>query len=352
MEKEKICANGFNQAMELGPVRLKKIREYFGSFENAWKAPIDEIKKAANLKELEDFRKKIYPEAEFSTLEKENIKILLRNELPPMLKETPYPPEILYIKGELPEQNLIHLGIVGTRKFSVYGKEACEKIIEELAEYKIVIVSGLAIGIDAIAHKAAISNNMKTIGVLACGLKKDVFYPPVNLKLSEEIIDKGGCVLSEHPYRMRAALWTFRQRNRIIAGLSRGTLMVEAPEKSGALITANFAVDYNREVFALPGSIFSENSKGTNKLLKAGAIPAMSGTDILAAFGIETEENKKETLNLSPLEEKIISALTEPITRDDLIRKVGLPTREINPALGILEIRGIIKDAGGQIYRI
>ena len=352
METEKIYANGFNQAPEFGPVRLKKIREYFGGFKNAWNAPISEIKKAADIKELEDFREKTDPEKEFEILEKENIKILLKDELPHLLQETPFPPEILYVKGNLPEESLIHLAIVGTRKYSTYGKEACEKIIGELAEYKIVIISGLAIGIDAIAHKAAISDNMKTIGVLGCGLKESVFYPPGNLKLSLEIVEKGGCVVSEHPYAAKAALWTFRQRNRIVAGLSRGVFIVEAPEKSGALITATFAVDYNREVFALPGSIFSANSAGTNKLIKAGAIPVTSGADILSGFGLETEENKKEALDLSPLEEKIVSALTEPINRDDLIRKVGLSAKEINPTLGILEIRGIIKESAGEIYRM
>jgi DNA processing protein len=350
--EEKIWANALNQSLQFGPVRLKKIREYFGSFKNAWGASLSEIKKATDLEELEDFRKKIDPEKEFEILEKENIKVLLKNEFSRLLRETPFPPEILYMKGDLPEENFIHLAIVGTRKCSTYGKEACEKIIGELAEYKIVIVSGLAIGIDATAHKTAILNNMKTIGVLGCGLKENVFYPQENLKLSREIIEKGGCVVSEHPYTMKAARWTFRQRNRIVAGLSKGVFVVEAPEKSGTLITANFAVDYNREVFALPGSIFSANSAGTNKLIKAGAIPVISGADILTAFGIETEENKKEALDLSPLEEKIIFALTEPMTRDDLIRKVNLSPKEINPALGILEIRGIIKESGGEIFRM
>ncbi len=352
MEKEKIYANGFNQALEFGPVRLKKIREYFGSFKNAWNASISEIKKATDLEELEDFRKKIDPEKEFEILEKENIKVLLKNEFSRLLQETPFPPEILYVKGNLPEENAIHLAVVGTRKYSAYGKEACEKIIEELTGYKIVIVSGLAIGIDAISHKTAILNNMKTVSVLGCGLKESVFYPPGNLKLSREILEKGGCVISEHPYAMKAALWTFRQRNRIVAGLSKGVFIVEAPEKSGALITANFAVDYNREVFALPGSIFSTNSVGTNKLIKAGAIPVTSGTDILTAFGFEIETTEKENFNFSPLEEKIVFALTEPMTRDDLIRKVGLSAKEINPALSILEIRGIIKESAGEIYKL
>jgi len=350
MEKEKIYANAFNQVPDLGPVRLKKIREYYGSFENAWKAPVGEIKNITNLKELEDFHKKIEPEKEFVILEKAGIKIILKKYFSQLLQETPFPPELLYIKGELPDENLIHLGVVGTRRCSAYGKEACERIVSDLSEHKIVIVSGLAIGIDAISHKTALLNKAKTIAVLGSGLKDEVFYPQQNLRLAQEIVEQGGCLLSEYPYAMKAALHTFPQRNRIVAGLAQGTFVVEAPEKSGALITANFALDYNRDVFALVGSIFSENSKGTNNLIKAGAIPITSSEDILREFGINIEEAKKEII-LSPLEEKIISVLIEPMPRDELIRKTGIATREINPALSILEIRGIIKESGGEIFK-
>ncbi len=352
METEKIFANAFNQAQEIGPIRLKKIREYYGSFENAWKTPIGEIKNVINLKELEDFHKKINPEAEFSILEREKIEIILKTDFPRLLQETPFPPELIYMKGNLPDESLIHLSVVGTRRCSTYGKEACEKIVSELAEYKIVIVSGLAIGIDAISHKTAISNNMKTIAVLGSGLSDEVLYPRQNLQLSKEIVEHGGCVISEYPYAMKAGLHTFPQRNRIVAGLSKGIFVVEAPEKSGALITANFAIDYNREVFALPGSIFSENSKGTNNLMKSGAVPVTSSEDILRALGFEIETAEKEKISLYPLEEKIISALTEPMPRDELIRKTGLTAKEINPALSFLEIRGIIKEAGGEIYKL
>ena len=351
MEKEKIFANAFNQVPELGPVRLGKIREYFGGFENAWKAPLDEIKRAAGV-ELDDFRKKIDPEKEFSILDKGKIKIILKGEFPQLLRETPFPPEILYAKGELPDENIPHLAVVGTRKCSSYGKEACEKIVSDLAEYKIVIVSGLALGIDSVSHKTAILNNTKTIGVLGCGLKDEVFYPRENFPLSLEIAEKGGAVISEFPYAMKAARHTFQQRNRIIAGLAQGTFVVEAPEKSGALITANFALDYNREVFSLPGPIFSENSAGANNLIKAGATPVLSSEDILRVFGIETGSAQKEAPDLSPLEEKIISALIQPTTRDDLIRAVGLSAKAINPALGVLEIRGIIKESDGEIYKL
>ncbi len=352
MKTEKIFANAFNQAPEFGPVRLQKIRECFGGFENAWKAPFAEIKQAVGLKELDDFRKKIDPEAEFAALAKENIKIILKKDFSKLLNETPFPPEILYIKGSLPDEKLIHLAVVGTRKCSNYGKEACEKIVSGLAEYEIVIVSGLALGIDAISHKAALSSGAKTIAVLGSGIKDSVLYPRANLKLSQEIAEKGGCVISEYPCAMKAGLHTFPQRNRIVAGLSQGTFVVEAPERSGALITANFALDYNREVFALLGSIFSENSIGTNNLIKSGATPVASSDDILKALGIKVEDAPKKQVDLSPLEEKIICALIEPMPRDELIRKIGLQVKEINPALSILEIRGIIKESGGEIFKM
>jgi DNA processing protein len=351
MEKEKIYANAFNQVPDLGPGRLKKIREHYGSFTEAWKAPLYEIKNITNLKELEDFHKKIDPEKDFFLLEKAKIKIILKKDFSQLLRETPFPPELLYLKGELPDENLIHLAVVGTRRCSTYGKEACERIVSDLSEHKIVIVSGLAIGIDAISHKTALLNKAKTIAVLGSGLKDEVFYPQQNLRLAQEIVESGGCLISEYPYAMKAALHTFPQRNRIVAGLSRGIFVVEAPEKSGALITANFALDYNRDVFALVGSIFSGNSVGTNNLIKAGAIPITSSEDILREFGINIEETKKEII-LSPLEEKIISALIEPMPRDELIRRVGLAAREINPVLSVLEIRGLIKESGGEIFKM
>lgn len=353
-ESEQIYANAFNQAQEFGPVRLRKIREYFGSFSDAWKAPTSEIKRAVELKEFIDFRPKINPEKEFAILEKVGIKIVMKDGFPLALRETPFPPEIIYIKGELPDEKLIHLAAVGTRRCSNYGKEACEKIISGLAEYEIVIVSGLAIGIDAISHKTAISNNMNTIAVLGSGLSDEVLYPRQNLQLSKEIVESGGCVISEYPYAMKAALHTFPQRNRIVAGLSKGIFVVEAPEKSGALITANFGVDYNRDVYALPGLIFSENSKGTNNLIKTGAATITSSEDILRLLGFEIGPTgaEKEKMSLSPLEEKIISALTEPMPRDELIRKTGLPSKDINPTLSILELRGLIKESGGEIFKM
>ncbi|MFC1625343.1 DNA-processing protein DprA [Patescibacteria group bacterium] len=356
MDEEKIFANALNQDLHIGAASLKKIKQYFGSFKNGWKAGFSELKNATGSRELTEFRKNIDPEKEFKELENDKIKILFPEKFPALLKEIADPPQILYIKGRLPntdppdnEAGKTHLAVVGTRKFSSYGKEVCEKLINELRNYDVVIVSGLALGIDAIAHKSAIANQMRTIGVLGSGLHENVLYPRANLRLANEIIEKSGCLISEYAYRAKAAQFTFPQRNRIAAGLSEGTLIIEAPERSGAMITAFLALEYNREVFSVPGGIFNINSGGTNNLLKMGALPVTNVDDILHALGIEPG-SIKEKIKLSPVEEKIIALLYEPLERDELIRKTNLSPKEINPLLSQMEIKGIIKEITGKIY--
>lgn len=281
-------------------------------------------------------------------------RVLKLKQYPKLLQEIPSPPEELYVIGELPSEDLIWLAVVGTRKFSNYGKDACEKIINGLKGYNFVIVSGLALGIDSIAHRAAIENNIPTIAVPGSGLDEKVIHPHSHKKLAQDIVNAGGALVSEFPWDMPAGIHTFPQRNRIIAGLCRGTLVIEAREKSGAGITANFSLDFNRDVFSVPGSIFNENSKGTNKLIKAGAIPVTSTDDIFDAFDIPREgDNLKLNLpNLSPLEQKIIDVLIEPITKDDLIRKLSRPAIEINPTLTIMQLNGYIKESNGEIRRV
>ncbi len=281
-------------------------------------------------------------------------KILKPNQYPPNLREIPKVPEEMYLIGEFPPSDeYIYLAVVGTRKFSTYGKEACRKIIGGLMGYNFVIVSGLALGIDSIAHWSAMENNLPTIAIPGSGLDEKVLHPHSHKKLAREILESGGALLSEFPWDMPASVYTFPQRNRIIAGISAGTLVIEAPERSGALITANFSLDFNRDVFAVPGSIFSENSKGTNKLIKQGAVPVSSAEDILSSFGIEAEEeNSKINLPLSPIEEKIMSALNEPIGKDDLTRKLKMPATEINPILTMMEINNLIKESGGEIRKM
>jgi len=348
--EEHIFANALNQSLQIDAVALKKFKEQFGSFKKAWHSSLSALKTAADKRILEEFRPNINPEKEFEKLEKQKIKVLLKNELPLLLREIDTPPEILYVKGTLPLENKNYLAVVGPRRFSSYGKEVCERIVGGLKEHNFAIISGLASGIDSIAHETALKNNIPTPAVLGNGLDENVLFPPRNIKLYKEIIENNGAVISEYHFSMKAALYTFPQRNRIVAGLCQGTLVVEAPERSGSLITAFLSLDYNRDVFAVPGSVFSANSKGVNLLLKMGAIPVTETNDILRAFGIE-QTKTETTQNLSAEEEKIIFLLREPMERDEIIRKTKLPPYEINPLLIKMEIKGIIKEIDGKICR-
>ena len=351
--REKIFANALNQIYELGPKRLILLKNYLGGFENAWGASKQEIEKITGLRDFNDLRKNIDPEKEWAILEKENIKVIMPEDenYPQKLLETPYPPAILYVKGELPEPSALHLAVVGTRNISTYGQEACKKIVRDLSQAGLVIVSGLASGIDGLSHKTAIENKAKTIAVLGSGLWEKALYPPENKKLAQIIAQGNGALVSEYPYRMLATRFSFPQRNRIVAGLTTGTLVVEAPEKSGALITAYLALDYNRDIFAVPGPIFSKNSAGANNLIKAGAKAVTEAKDILKEYGFEIPSSEKN-ISLSAKEKIVLEALNEPMPVDEIIARTALKTEEINSILSLLEIYGLIKNNRGEIYKI
>src|SRR3989339_1136369 len=281
------------------------------------------------------------------------IEKLPREKFPKALLEIPQPPKELWIIGELPSENLIHLCVVGSRKFTSYGREACEKIIAGLKGYPIVIVSGLAMGIDAIAHKKALSVGLKVLVFPGSGLSTEAMYPKTNAKLAREIIEKGGCLISEFEPDFKATLWGFPMRNRLMAGISKAVLIIEAEERSGTLITARLTTEYNRDLLVVPGSIFSSNSNGTNRLLKQGATPVANSEDVLEALGFELpkdeDRQKKLFADLSPEEKKIADLLREPISRDDLIRAMKMPIPTANALLSIMEIKGLIKEEMGEI---
>lgn len=284
-------------------------------------------------------------------------------DFPAILREIPFPPKKLYLWAasnfSFPTSNLI--SIVGTRRNSAYGEEILRKIITELKPYGFATVSGMAIGIDTIAAKASLENEMPTIAVLGSGLSKEAFYPARNFKLAEEIVSRGGAVISEYEPDFKATLWSFPQRNRIISGLSPATLVVEAPESSGALITAKFALDQNRDVLAIPGSPFAQNSRGTNKLIKQGAALVESAEDILRAYGLEQlgdlvaksgKSDQVAQFNLSPEEKTILDLLAEPQDIDSLIRKSKMQSSTAQSVIGLLEIRGIIKKLGNEYTKM
>lgn len=281
-------------------------------------------------------------------------------ELPELLKQIPDSPKTLYACGNIDVVNLKetkYLCVVGSRRFTNYGKEVCTSLIKSLAGMPVVIVSGLALGIDGIAHQAAIDAGLPTIAVPGSGLHPDTLYPRSHCDLAEEIISKGGLLISEYPPETRASPWTFPMRNRILAGLSHAVLVIEAEEDSGTLITARLALDYDRDIGAIPGSVLLESCRGTNNLIKRGATPITSPEDLYELLGlnISNEIYSSRKLHENPYsecsEEELILAeeLYNPKTREELLKCINMPSGKLQVALSMLDVRGIIREAYGTV---
>ncbi len=271
----------------------------------------------------------------------------------PLLREIPQPPTALNYRGALPDPDLKLLAVVGSRKYTSYGKDAVQHLIGGLKGYPVGIVSGLALGIDSLAHQTALDNNLYTLAIPGGGLDDSVIYPATHKRLAQNILDAGGGLLSEFAPDFRATKWSFTQRNRLVCGMCHATLLIEAAEKSGTLITARLATDYNREVLVVPGSIFSKNSAGTHQFLKLGATPVTDASDILAALQISDAEPVTKPLlpDLTPEEARVLTILHEPTPRDELIRQLELPTPEAAALLMQMEIKDLIVESGNS-YRI
>ena len=273
---------------------------------------------------------------------------------PDVLKEIHNAPKQLYVRGNLSKDHSLNFAIVGTRAASEYGKILAFKIAKELAELGFNVISGLALGIDTQAHLGALKGKGQTTAVMGSAIDDNSIYPSENLNLVKKIVSSGGAVISEYAPGTKSETWFFPERNRIIAGLSRGVLVVEAPEKSGALITARAALEQNREVFAVPGSVFSKNSSGTNSLIKSGAKMVTTVDDILEELNLtdlKTEKGLKEEKNLTE-EEKIILNIVEkePIHIDKICKTSKMAACKVLSIISILEIKGIIKNIGGSKF--
>lgn len=275
---------------------------------------------------------------------------LYPEDFPPPLREIPDPPAQLYMRGKIP-QGYKFLTVVGSRAVSQYGKDACEHLIAGLEGYPIAIVSGLALGTDAIAHRAALRYNLPTIAVPGSGINDAVLYPRTNIGLAYDILDAGGALMSEFEPDEKTMIHFFPQRNRIMAGMSDAVLIIEAGLQSGTLITARLATDYNRELLCVPHSIFAEGGAGGHQFMKLGAAPARSAGDILEALGI-VEEKNIETVQLTSEEQEVLSLLSEPLTRDELVRAIGAPIGQINVLLAQMELRGLLAESLGQIRKL
>jgi len=270
---------------------------------------------------------------------------------PKALKNLSGMPEILYFRGNYKILNEKCFAIVGTRKPTDYGKSVALSFSNGLAKSNLVIVSGLALGIDSLAHQSTINENSLTIAVLGSGLDEQCFYPKENLKLAKQILEKNGCLISEYKEGTKGALYTFPQRNRIIAGLSIGVLVVEAKIKSGALITANYAKQYKKPIFAIPNDIYSATSKGCNFLIKNGAKLVESSNEILENIGIN---QIAETQNLFTPQEKTIADVLQngPLHIDAIIEITKLPSQAVSGIICIMELEDKIKNLGGNTYAI
>jgi DNA processing protein len=353
--------NALNKINGLGPQRMKKLLSFFGTAQRAWQAGAAELEQSgigpAMTEKVIAQRPTINPDQEWEKLTRKNIQILTpaNPDYPQLLKEIPSAPFVLYKKGDLDLNAAPLISVVGSRKFTAYGLQAADSLVHDLVQAGLTIVSGMALGIDGIAHRAALANGGKTIAVLGNSLDEKNMYPKAHVGLSREIAETGA-LLSDYPIETPAGEITFPARNRIIAGLSLGTLIIEAGEKSGSLITADLALEFNREVFTVPGSIFSAQSVGANQLLKKGAKLVMGVKDILEELNLLEKNGIKNIIPKIPgsKEEEILLKIlsSDPIHIDNLSRISKLGTASLSAALSLMEIKGWVKDIGGQNYII
>lgn len=275
-------------------------------------------------------------------------------EYPEELKKIKGAPKILYYKGILPNRDEKCIAVVGTRRCSPYGQQVALKISGELADAGLTIVSGLAPGIDTFSHRAVIEKRKRTIAVLGTGLDEKSIYPQTNLDLSRKIIECGGCLISELPEGTPGSKFSFPRRNRIISGLSLAVLVIEAKEKSGSLITADYAKKQNKKLLAVPGQIYSQNSTGPNKLIKNGAKLITSATDIFSELGLNFLETKQSNIEAVSKEEKIITdALKdEPLHIDKIIEKTKLNASVVATTLALMEISGKVRSLRANTYSL
>ena len=341
----------------IGRVRLGRLKEHFGTLERAWGATGGELRAAGlNERTAEQFcqsRQLMDPGSELRALKQHGIEALTCDDprYPGRLLEVADSPSVLYVRGRLPDDDANLVAVVGTRRPTAYGRQVTAELVEGLVEHGVVIVSGLARGIDTIAHRETLERGGTTLAVLASGL--DLVYPGENLSLAQRI-GRSGALVSEHPPGVKPRPESFPMRNRIMSGLSRGVLVIEAGERSGALITAYQAIDQNRDVFAVPGSILSPQSKGTNRLIQEGAKLIRTAEDVLEELGIGPSDHEAPPPRLTQADSVQIRILAEmdatPVHSDELARRLALPSRDVSAALTLLELQGVVRNVGNMQY--
>ena len=349
---------GFHLIPNIGAARISRLVERFGDLSTAWEADLPALQDAGmnekSATALVRHRDRIDLEREWEKVEKAGASILTLadDEYPRLLREIPSPPPVIYVKGKLLPEDETSIGVVGTRRATRYGQEMTRRLSSGLAAAGVVIVSGLARGIDAIAHSEALDAGGRTVAVLGSGV--DRIYPPEHRKLSEQVTEQGA-LISEFPIGTKPEARNFPIRNRLISGLSLGVLVVEAPRKSGALITSTFAADQGRTVFAVPGSAMSSASEGTLQLLRDGAALAASVDDVLQELNLERRhaaiENRKLLPDATGDEQRILNVIEgEPKHIDEIAIDTGINISQLSAMLLQMQLKGLVRDAGGQHY--
>ena len=349
---------GFNLVKGIGPAKVQALLDYFVSLDSAWEATEFQLQKIGldkrAIKTFLKTREQVDLDVEMARIEKADVDLLTwqSSDYPSYLQEIPNPPPLLYMQGNLIEADQWAVAVVGTRRLTAYGRQITKDLVAGLVRNNITVVSGLARGIDAIAHKTAVEMNGRTLAVLGSGL--DCIYPAEHRDLAKAIIDGHGAVISEYGLGIRPEAKNFPPRNRIISGLSLGVVVIEAGERSGALITTNFALEQDREVFAVPGNINSPVSKGPNKLIQEGAKLVASVDDILEELNLQmVAEHTAVQMALPETNEEIalytyLSA--QPIHVDELSRETGMPSNTVSSTLTMMELKGMVHQVGGMKY--
>lgn len=348
---------GFNLIKGIGAVRMQGLVAYFGDLESAWKADPAELARAGLGAKLVErvlgARKQVNLDQVWAKIEAQGIQIFTWQDesYPARLREIDQPPPVLYVRGEYLPDDVFAVAIVGTRKVTPYGRQVTEEIASFLAANGITIISGLARGVDVIAHQTALKAGGRTLAVLGSGV--DRIYPPEHRGLAEQMMTRGA-IISDYAVGTPPDASNFPPRNRIISGLSLAVVVVEAAETSGALITAEFAAEQGREVFAVPGSILAPQSKGTNKLIQNGALPLLSPNDLMQALDLTRIGEKKMVRKLVPSDEteaRVLDVLgPEPVHVDEIRNLANLPIEKVSATLALMELKGMVRQVGGMNY--
>ncbi len=346
----------FSRVPYIGPSRISRLVAHFGSLERAWNASGGNLRRVLDERSVDSLLKvrvAFSPDDEMARLERDGIGVVTRADAhyPALLAEIPAPPPVLYTLGSFVPEDATAVGIVGTRRMTPYGREMAHLLGRDLAAAGVTVVSGLARGVDGIAHEAALQAGGRTIAVLGSGVRN--IYPPEHRKLAAQIAENG-VVISDFAPDAAPDGPNFPARNRIISGLSLGVIVVEAPERSGALITVDFAADQGRDVFVVPGSVLSSRSAGCNRLLRDGARPIRSAEDVLEDLNLTRSEAQtaiQQALPLDDDERRVLAVLTaDPRHIDDVAALANLAVSQTGSVLLMLELKGNVRNAGAQHY--